>query len=125
MPQLRLEYSKNRDLGKEDSNALFLQLHQVLVNTAGAELLHCQSRAICCENFCIGEGSEERAFVYLEVLLLQGRTEKQLQETGKELLNILHNQFKHEAYPCPTQISVHLNEILPIHYYKSICARSV
>jgi 5-carboxymethyl-2-hydroxymuconate isomerase len=91
----------------------------VLVNRAGAELFRCQSRAICSENFCVGDGGKKRAFVYLQVLLLEGRTPKQLQETGSELLKILQDEFKNLLVHYNAQISVHLNEIPADRSYKS------
>lgn len=119
MPHLRLEYSKNIDITGAHLYGLFPKLHEVLVNKAGAELLRCQSRAICYENFCVGNGGEKRAFVYLQVFLLEGRTPNQLQETGNELLKILQNEFKDLLLRYNAQISVHLNEIPKDRSYKS------
>ena len=124
MPHLRLEYSGNIDMTEINFNVLFLRLHDVLVNKAGAELFRCQSRAICCENFCVGDGEANRAFVYLQVFLFEGRTLNQLQETGSELLKTLQDGFKDSLLHYSTQISVHLNEIpadrfcKSNHYYK-------
>jgi 5-carboxymethyl-2-hydroxymuconate isomerase len=119
MPHLRLEYSGNIDIAKDDLYVLFSRLHEVLVNKAGAELFRCQSRAICCENFCVGDGGKNRAFVYLQVLLLEGRTLNQLQETGSGLLKTLQDGFKDLLLHYNAQISVHLNEIPADRSYKS------
>jgi len=119
MPHLRLEYSGNIDMTESNLNILFLRLHDVLVNKAGAELFRCQSRAICCENFCVGDGESNRAFVYLQVFLLEGRTLNQLQETGSELLKTLQDGFKDLLLHYSAQISVHLNEIPADRSYKS------
>lgn len=118
MPHLRLEYSGNIDIARDDLNRLFSRLHEVLVNKAGAELFLCQSRAICCEHFWIGDGEINRAFVYLQALLLEGRTLDQLQATGIELLKTLEDGFKDLLLPYNAQISVHLNEIPAARYYK-------
>lgn len=124
MPHLRLEYSGNVEMAKDHLKVLFSQLHEVLVNRAGADLLRCQSRAICYENFYVGDGAENRAFVYLQVLLLEGRTPSQLQQTGSELLKTLQDGFKDLLLRHNAQISVHLYDI-PVdrthksnHYYK-------
>lgn len=119
MPHLRLEYSANIDMAKNNLNELFLQLHNVLVNKAGAELFRCQSRAICSENFCVGDGGTGRAFVYLQVFLLEGRTPNQFQETGSELLKTLQDGFKDLLVRYNAQISVHLNEIPANRSYKN------
>ncbi len=64
-------------------------------------------------------GGKNRAFVYLQVLLLEGRTSIQLQETGSELLKILQDGFKNLLAHYNAQISVHLNEIPADRSYKS------
>ena len=119
MPHLRLEYSGNIEIARDDLNVLFSRLHEVLVNKADADLFRCQGRAICCENFCVGDGDKNRAFVYLQVLLLEGRTANQLQETGSELLKTLQDGFKDLLLRYSAQISVHLNEIPADRSYKS------
>ena len=111
MPHLRLEYSGNIKVSGDRFKILFSRLHEALVNKAGAELFRCQSRVICCENFYVGDGEKTRAFVCLQVLLLEGRTPNQLQETGVELLQILKDEFKDLLVRYNAQISVHLNEI--------------
>lgn len=124
MPHLRLEYSKNIKIKESNLKTLFLQLHDVLVNKAGADLFRCQSRAFCCEHFCVGDGKANSAFVYLQVFLLEGRTITQLHETGSTLLETLQKGLKDLLLNYSAQISVHLNEI-PIessrksnHYFK-------
>ena len=119
MPHLRLEYSGNIDMPRNHLNVLFSRLHEVLVNRADADLFRCQSRAICCENFCVGDGGENRAFVYLQVLLLEGRTPNQLQEIGNELLKTLQGGFKDLLLRYNAQFSLHLNEIPADRSYKS------
>ncbi|HSX12158.1 MAG TPA: hypothetical protein VLF61_01555 [Rhabdochlamydiaceae bacterium] len=81
-------------------------------------LSRCQSRTISYEDFYIGDGGENGAFVYLQVLLLEGRTPKQLQETGDELLKIFQDAFKDLLTGHHAQISVHLNEIPANRSYK-------
>jgi len=119
VPHLRLEYSGNIELSDDHLKRVFSRLHGVLVDRAGADLFRCQGRAICCENFYVGDGSETRAFVYLLILLLEGRTAKQLQETGTELLKTLQDRFKDVLSNYNAQISVHLNEIPSDRSYKS------
>lgn len=119
MPHLRLEYSANIKMVEDQFSLLFSRLHEVLVSKAAAELFRCQSRAICCENFYVGEGSQTRAFIHLQVLLLEGRTANQLQETGSELLKTLEEGFNDLILPFNAQISVHLNEIPSDRSYKT------
>jgi 5-carboxymethyl-2-hydroxymuconate isomerase len=119
MPHLRLEYSGNAELSKSHFKKLFSRLHDVLVYQAGADLVRCQSRAIRCEDFYVGDGAETRAFVYLQALLLEGRTPHQLQETGRGLLKVLQEEFKDLLTHYNAQISVHINEIPSDRSHKS------
>lgn len=124
MPHLKLEYSGNIQMTKNHLKMLFTRLHAALVNTAGAELSRCQSRSICYEDYYVGDLEENRAFVYLQVLLLQGRTAVQLQKTGSELLKILQEEFKDLLLCLDAQISVHVNEVPRDRSYKSNHCRS-
>jgi 5-carboxymethyl-2-hydroxymuconate isomerase len=119
MPHLKLDYSANIEVTADHLKMLFSRLHQVLVQYAGAELNRCQSRAVCCENFYVGDGGENRAFVHLQALLLEGRTPGQLQETGSELLKVLQEGFKDLLARYHVQISVHVNEIPADRSFKS------
>ncbi|MBM3193622.1 MAG: hypothetical protein FJZ59_05265 [Chlamydiae bacterium] len=119
MPHLRLEYSGNIDIKESDLKPLFSKLHETLVTKAGAQLFRCQARAICCNNFFIGDGDKNRAFINLQLFLLEGRTPVQLQETGGELLKTLQDEFKDLLIHFSAQISVHINEIPADRSYKS------
>ena len=118
MPHLKLEYSGNLPMIDNHLKVLFSKLHAVLVTKAGAELARCQGRSIRCDDFYVGDGSPNTAFVYLQVILLQGRTPLQLQETGRELLKILQEAFRDVLLQHNAQISVHLNEIPTDRSYK-------
>ena len=118
MPHLRLEYSGNIQMTRDHLKVLFSRLHEVLVDKADAELSRCQGRSACCENFYVGDGAENRAFVYLQVLLLQGRSTGQLEETGNALLKVLQEEFKDLLVHYNAQISVHLNEVLKERSFK-------
>lgn len=63
MPHLRLEYSQNLPIQKNQLKALFAKLHAVLVDQADATLARCQGRALCCEDFFVGDGDKTKAFV--------------------------------------------------------------
>ncbi len=119
MPHLRMEYSGNIRVTGDRLRKLFSRLHDVLVNQAGADLVRCQSRAIRYEDFYVGDGAENRAFVYLQALLLEGRTPHQLQETGRGLLKVLQEEFKDLIANYNAQISVHINEIPSDRSHKS------
>jgi 5-carboxymethyl-2-hydroxymuconate isomerase len=118
MPHLKLEYSSNISISEKNLNLLFLRLHEILVKEADAELFRCQSRAVCYENYCVGDGEKSRAFVYLQVILLEGRTSHQLNKVGNELLKTMQDEFKDLLLRHNAQISIHLNEIPAHRSYK-------
>ena len=74
MPHLRLEYSSNiKERLDEIAGELFASCHQVLVDSIHTDPLSCQSRAVRCDLFYVGKGLPQGAFIYLEILLLEGR----------------------------------------------------
>lgn len=113
MPHLKLEYSAN--LNKElDPKKIFPACHQVIVDTIGANLFHCQSRVTCSDAFYIGDGNPLNAFVYLEVLLFEGRDLIKLQEMRDKLLKVLERALITSSLIL--QIAVHITEFPRSHY---------
>ena len=117
MPHLKLEHSTNIK-EKIDPEALFSTCHQILVDTIGADLFRCQSRVIPCNLFYIGDGSSKKGFIYLEVLLLEGRPLPKLQELGKALLKTLESYFATSLKELNLQMAVRLGEFSPSLYFK-------
>jgi 5-carboxymethyl-2-hydroxymuconate isomerase len=118
MPHIRLEYSTNvkEPLSTED---LFTTCHDILVETIKAELVHCQSRAFPCELFHVGKGSKQDAFIYMQILLLEGRDLPRLQEMGNQVLKALEDFFSQSLDELNVEIAVHVIEISKHHYFKS------
>jgi len=116
MPHLRLEYSTN--IKEKISKELFFACHQILVATIQADLNRCQSRAIPCDHFYVGDGNFQQSFIYLEILVLEGRSSHQLQEMGRELLKVLENYFSTSLKELKLQIAVRVIEFSPSNYFK-------
>lgn len=118
MPQLRLEYSSNV---KESVNPadLFSPCHQILVDIANANLFYCQGRAIARDQYHVGDGSKDNAFVYLEIKLLEGRSEAVRHEVGKQILKVLERYFARSFKELNMQIGIHVTEISKAHYFKT------
>lgn len=117
MPHLKLEYSANVK-EKVNLKELFSPIHRVLVDVVKADLFRCQSRAIAYDSFYIGEGLPQEGFIYLEILLLEGRSESQLQEAGNKTLKLLEKYFAHSFKELKMQIAVRVVEISSSHYFK-------
>lgn len=117
MPHIKLEYSANIK-EKVDLNELFSSIHRILVDVVKADLFRCQSRAISCDSFYIGEGVPQECFIYLEILLLEGRAESKLHEAGNHILKLLENYFACSLKELNMQIGVRVVEFPPSHYFK-------
>src|SRR5690242_8313920 len=117
MPHLRLEYSANIK-EKVDLEKVFSLCHEALVATVNADLFRCQSQAFCCDHFCVGSGVSNEAFIYLQLMLFEGRSLPQLQEAGKQLLQILEECFAQSIMGLNVQIAVHVVEFASDHYFK-------
>jgi len=117
LPHLRLEYSSNI---KEqlDEKKLFSACHHVLEKVAKASPLQCQSRALCFDSFYVGHGSKNEAFIYLEINLLEGRTQAMLQEVGNQIQEILKSYFAHSLKHLTVQMAVRIVEMEKVHYFK-------
>ena len=89
MPQVTLEYSKN--IGKFDHQQLFKQIHEVLTTITAIE--SCKSRAICHEDYYIGNGDRDNALVFLRIAILSGRDEATKQKVGQQCFDIVKSFF--------------------------------
>jgi 5-carboxymethyl-2-hydroxymuconate isomerase len=118
MPHLRLEYSSNikEDL---DPKALFSVCHQIIVETFKADLATCQSRAIAYDVFHVGKGGIEDAFIYLEILPLEGRSLEQVQDAAQQILKVLETYFARSLKELNVKMAVHVTELSRPHYFKS------
>ena len=115
MPHLKLEYSNNL---KEqiDPKKLFSLCHNILVETINASLSHCQSQAKPCDLFYVAEGSSQNAFIYLEILILEGRPSIKLHETQKQISKILEDYFSRSRQELKLQIAIRIVEMPKSHY---------
>lgn len=118
MPQLKLEITNNI---REDINFknFFLSAHQLLAQGINCNISDCKSRTAYLQNYFVGEGEEENAFIHLEVSILEGRPEeikKELAENLQVLLKtLLVNQNKLNI-----QITVQIKDIERNNYCKTV-----
>jgi len=73
MPHLRLDYTTNIT---EEINfqELFHHCHEALQQIIGVDIAKCDSQARQVEDFFIGKGEKENAFVHLTIYLFEGRS---------------------------------------------------
>jgi len=115
MPQITLEYTANI-LEKDLANAL-PEIHHIVCEMLKTELANCKSRLQSVENYVIGDGAKDNAFVHLTIALLPGRSTELLQSTAEIILNKLKNYFHQSLQKLNLQITIAM-ENLPEVYIK-------
>ncbi len=117
MPHLTLEYSANIDQ-PVDFKGLFSQQHQVLVDVGHIDIENCKSRAIRLDDYHIASGESDRAFIHLEVCILEGRSLSVKQLMGKNLLESLGECYKPSLEALNLQITVEIKDLQKALYFK-------
>lgn len=116
MPHLTLEYTDN--LGSASSfDELFAQLHQVLAEVGGIALGNCKSRAIRLDDYFVGGGGAQHAFVHLTIRFLAGRSTEVKQQIGRQSLAVLKQHFPLSA-ALDLQLTVEIQGIERATYCK-------
>ena len=117
MPHLTIEYTRNlRPVSR--FKALFGRLHAVLADLGGIKKGNCKSRAVEVDQFYVGEGTADAAFVHADVRLLEGRSEAIKQDIGRAILAVLRESFPAPDYIRDLQITVEIQEIQRSMYFK-------
>ncbi|MBE9523970.1 MAG: 5-carboxymethyl-2-hydroxymuconate isomerase [Chloroflexi bacterium] len=117
MPHLSLEYTAN--IKQEiDSATLFSGLHQILTLLGGINVENCKSRAVCLDDYYIGQADESNAFVHLDISFLHGKSVEIHQAIGKKCLIFLREYFSPSMVKYALQITVVINEIQRSAYFK-------
>ncbi|MBI9070146.1 MAG: 5-carboxymethyl-2-hydroxymuconate Delta-isomerase [Melioribacteraceae bacterium] len=117
MPQITLEYTSNinHDI---NFNELFAEVHRVLSDVGNIDINNCKSRAIKLDDYYIGNGEIENAFIHLAIRLLEGREEELKRKIGWEIMKVLEDFY----YQCFTQhrfqITLEINDIFKNSYFK-------
>jgi 5-carboxymethyl-2-hydroxymuconate isomerase len=117
MPQVTLQYTSNIK-PPNGFYQLFSDVHKTIHDIAGIKIDNCKSRSIPLDNYYIGDGSDNKGFLHLEVKIMEGRTSMVKSELGKSLLQILTNQFTESIKLLELQITVEIIDIQKNFYYK-------
>ena len=113
MPHVILELSNN--IEKQNHTQLLTEIHQNLTEMLPTQLESCKSRVIRHEEFLVGDGNINNAFVHLNIEVLSGRTQATLDLVAKKLMTLLQNNFK-------SLLNIHFSvsiKDLPAVYYKA------
>jgi 5-carboxymethyl-2-hydroxymuconate isomerase len=117
MPHLRLEYTDNIGAAIQLTD-LFAQLHDAISETAGIAIESCKSRAYRPEDYWIGRGEPDNAFVHLEVQVLEGKTLELKQALGRQCLSLLRSHFGAAPPELDLQITIEIRDMPPEVYFK-------
>lgn len=116
MPVVLFEYTDNLSISNKIKPFL-LQAHKLLVAIIKTDLATCRSTITKHQDYVVGDGGAENAFIQLSVRMLPGRSETTKHELGKHLSEIIHETFGDEIKHLKTQVRVCLTEVDLNHYY--------
>ena len=117
MPHCIIEHSDNIiDTVAWDS--IFKNLHKILVDTGEFIEADIKSRVIKHNNFYIGDGNPNQAFVTLNIQLLDGRSDQFKKDLAQTTLNFLCKYFTKTLNKLKTSISVQISNIHRNSYSK-------
>ena len=117
MPHLTLEYTSNLDEWANDVS-LLLDLHAILKSEAAIKVENCKSRWRMAEEWAVGDGSSEGAFVHLDLRFLEGRSSRVKQAVGLSALERLRSHFENVPEELNLQITVEVQDIQKGAYFK-------
>ncbi|HKV08801.1 MAG TPA: 5-carboxymethyl-2-hydroxymuconate Delta-isomerase [Thermoanaerobaculia bacterium] len=117
MPHCILEYSANLP-ESPDFQALFRELHEVLVASGEFKLEDIKSRAVRHEVFRIGDGDPKRTFVAMNLCLLSGRSDEVKAGLARSILELLKRAFARTLAETACSLSVQVSELHRPSYQK-------
>ncbi len=110
MPHLILEYSSNV-LEKNTFPKLFEKCHILLAEKLPTERKSCVSRAIECNQYCVGEGQPNGAFIHVSLKVKAGRTFEVLQKTSDALLAAIKAHCSESFKQLNLKVSLEIREL--------------
>ena len=114
MPHLTLKYSNN--IMEKDFNKFFLETHNLISNSLPTKLLGCRSRAMPFDNFVIGDGNLDNAFIHLDIYIKSGKSQELLQKVGNQILENLKSYLFKSSQKLQLQVSVEIREVGANYY---------
>ncbi|HMV99242.1 MAG TPA: 5-carboxymethyl-2-hydroxymuconate Delta-isomerase [Acidobacteriota bacterium] len=117
MPHLTLYYTANLP-AQTSFEPLLAQCHSILANVGGVKIGNCKSKAIRIEEFFVADGTQNQAFVHLDLRLLEGRAPELKQDIGKHCLAAIKEAFSELVEHNQVQITVEIRDIVRQNYFK-------
>ena len=110
MPHCTLEYSSNIPL-EVDARRFFAGLHEVLSSFDTIKIDKIKSRAVRHQDYFIGDGKKDLAFVYLQIAMFSGRDVATRKSVADKALRYLREQFDHALAGLQCSVNVEVREI--------------
>ena len=117
MPQITLEYTSNINQSI-DFKKLISDLHQILSEVGGIRIKNCKSRAVCRNNYFVGDGSSTGAFVHVDLMLVKGRSAEWVEKIGNLVLEKLEAAYSESKDVLDLQITIHFSDLDRERYFK-------
>jgi 5-carboxymethyl-2-hydroxymuconate isomerase len=121
VPHLILEFSANV-LDEPDHARLLLDLHQALAETGLFSLSDFKGRAVRHADFAVAEGSPDRAFVALNVQVLDGRSDEIKTRVAEICARILRAAYPRTAAGRRLSLTVQVSDIHRASYHRETSA---
>ncbi|MCB8821125.1 5-carboxymethyl-2-hydroxymuconate Delta-isomerase [Microvirga rosea] len=119
MPQITLEFTEN--IAKlVDYRSVALGLHDLLVKEISCSLEDCKTRLAAVENYVIGDGSFDEAFVHVTFSILSGRTQAVKESLGTKAVETIARAMPSAVAQRTIQITVEIRDLERSTYKKQV-----
>lgn len=116
MPTIHFEYTDNLKIA--DGLKPFLnEVHNLLVQIIKTDLPTCRSLIACFDDYVVGDGNPDNAFIQLTIKMLPGRSSDVKRKLGNMLFERIQTTFEKEITRLKTQVRVYLQDTDIEHYY--------
>ncbi len=119
MPHLTLEISSNI-IERPPPSELLTKLQQVLSDPGPFQIVDMKSRMVVHENYVVADGSEDKAFIHLQVAILSGRAAEVKKQASQRLLQCLKDSFASSLQQLNCSVTVEIRELDKECYSKEI-----
>ncbi len=108
MPHLTLEYTANLDF---EVQPLLARMHAELAATGAVSLKAIKSRAVRRSEYRVADGNPDYAFVFVSLLILEGRPPEVQWEFAQRVLAVLKETFRDRIENGYLSLSVDVREM--------------
>ncbi|MCC2646950.1 MAG: hpcD [Rickettsiaceae bacterium] len=116
MPHLTFEYTAN--IENYDFKSTLKEIHNILAEMLPTKIENCKTRIVKHDDYIIGVGEDNKAFINISIKILPGRSEELLNSITEKILNHLRQIFSESHKDLNIGISIGIS-VLPGNYRKS------